>query len=203
MLSLNQKPSFILAGIKHSEFLEKFKRGDFDKIQEFKINKVIGSLKPAISDDQGDASFSFKDKTGIVQIVHTTGVDYTNISCHWCRRKFSHHGLGIPIKLIDKTMFLMDGNYCGYRCMFASLHQKLLLKDGSSIYNSSMPLAKMLFKIQYPDSPTPNNAPPWELLTVNGGSMSDSEYDSLEYKYIPSPTVLIEQARKQFIRVKS
>lgn len=202
------KPCFVLSGVKHSDVLSSYNKGEFND-STFHIDKLPAAvnLSMAAGESSEDPSFSFKDKSGVIQIIYTTGNKRSGIACFWCRRVPKSEPIGIPIRFEKREetyIFHVEGIDCGFRCMYARLRKKLMLnsmREGSGIYAQATNNAKMMFRLQYPNE-TLTYAPDWELAEWNGGSLPPDKFDDPSFIFLPSPSIIISPVRIQYTSVK-
>lgn len=102
--------------------------------------------------------------------------------CHWCRCNFDDYGLGVPIKIVNKNNYLVEGNYCCFECVYAGI---LLERHIKPLWRDSELLLKIIFKKIYPDQELIPSKD-WRLLVTNGGSLTKEQffdYDKHLFRY--------------------
>ena len=109
-----------------------------------------------------------------------------SIGCFWCRRHCDGEHVGIPIRTEycdDLTIYYMYGRYCSFNCALADLREKIGKNvNGQPQFIQCESLLKQLFHIQQPDS-TLVPAPHWTLLDINGGELTDDQFNQDRFCY--------------------
>lgn len=106
----------------------------------------------------------------------------TEISCYWCRHKFSSIPLGCPIKK-EKERYIVDGIYCSFNCVLAHISStsNYLYEDSHRLLCN---LYKDIFNIELSNKFKP--AGDWRLLSEYGGTKTIEEFrdnfNRIEYK---------------------
>lgn len=184
-------PSFFLRGINIYDVARNYLAGKYSKQDVKPIKSSIDSCKvsSAISGDESLSFYSTKDKNGVTTLIYTCGKNYNrDTPCHWCRRKFLHNYIGIPITYEPKGDIIKittSGYYCSFGCADAHLQEKINLGTHTSkysIYNKSTSYLNRLFNLVHQGKRL-IRAKDWELLAQNGGSLTDAEYDDTNYVY--------------------
>ena len=105
-----------------------------------------------------------------------------DISCYWCRYKFSSRPIGCPIKK-EGDNYIVDGVFCSFNCVLAQINS-----TSNYIYNDSYRLLcnlyKDIFEIEISDEF--QQAPDWRLLKEYGGTKTIDQFrdnfNRVEYK---------------------
>ena len=94
----------------------------------------------------------------------------TNIHCWWCSLKFDTPPISLPIKCVKNTFHVM-GCFCSYNCAMA---YNMKNSEKSAWERSS--LLHLLMKKDLGVSKTIVSAPPKEIMSIYGGTVSIKEY---------------------------
>ena len=106
----------------------------------------------------------------------------TDISCYWCRHKFSSMPIGCPIKKNGKN-YIVDGIYCSFNCVLAQINSTY-----NYLYEDSNRLLCNFYKDIFDEELKKElkEAPNWRLLKEYGGTKTIEEFrdnfNRIEYK---------------------
>lgn len=106
----------------------------------------------------------------------------TEISCHWCRHRFSSIPIGCPIKK-ENNNYIVDGIYCSFNCVLAKINS-----SSNYLYEDSHRLLCNLYKDTFNEKLNKDfkQAPDWRLLKEYGGTKTIEEFrdnfNRIEYK---------------------
>lgn len=95
----------------------------------------------------------------------------TDISCHWCRHRFSSIPIGCPIKKNDNE-YIVDGIYCSFNCVLAFIDS-----TNNYLYNDSYRLLNnMYYETFNKYMGELMRASSWKLLKEYGGNKTIDEF---------------------------
>jgi hypothetical protein len=127
--------------------------------------------------------------------------DKTDICCWWCCHKFTTSPIGLPYKKDDETYFV-KGCFCSFNCAASYNFQQ----TEQTSYWDRYSLLNLLYKKMFKTKETISLAPPRELLTIFGGSLSIEKYrekckqNNKEYRiYNPPMLSTLFQIEEQII----
>jgi hypothetical protein len=116
--------------------------------------------------------------------------------CKWCRRKFTHPYVGIPMRLTYDTRsgvsrYDVYGTFCIFECAYAYLKTKVeygpTYRDGR--FASSDCLLRALYNQCFPGKDLVASYD-WELLDINLGPLSAEEYYSNASRYVGDSNIV-------------
>jgi hypothetical protein len=211
------KPAFYL-NINPVDVINNYHNGLYDDIDfpEKKI-KISGSnLSHKDINSKENDIYLYKDRYNVLHDIASTNCESYEIFmkdgtippsggiCKWCNYSFSHTALGVLIrKLIKRNpnnqlekihIFYMDSKtFCSFECTLAYIIKELDkgYKITNPHYNSSLSLLILLYSIMYPNDSDLIPAGNPDLLQINKGSLSKSEYRHKNHLYKPIPTVIL------------
>jgi hypothetical protein len=188
------QPSFVLRGMDHAKFWERYWKGEFANrtlpVTE-KVSRGTFQMRPSVGSCINDPQFSFCDTRGTKVVCVSTNCSNTRI-CNWCRRSCEgKERCGIPISIQwnedGSNEIAWDGYTCSEKCSLAMIRDNMRLP-----HNFQDPLwvgsEKRLRQISKESHLSP--AKDWRLLDINGGSLTEKEYDSDDYQYIRTQNFL-------------
>jgi len=221
--------SFTIRKIDPKILAIKFFNNEFDNrvIPEKKIKNVSQLLKIGknIGTDISSEVFRFKDKGNNNQSIYTTNhalYDYAVktangkscevpiLKCKYCKRKILKNPTGLPIAMEienENISFSVIDSFCDFGCAFSNLKRRLGENRSyrGPLYENAEQLLYTLYYRVYPDKfgTKIKDKDDWDLLRENGGPLTDEEFDSEAYSYIPVPTVTIFPVKNQYIKISN
>lgn len=204
MNELRIVPTLHLRGIVPSVILARYKKGDFPGVQESKVNVSVTDIRllPKFSSDPAEETFIFVDKSGSKNVYTTTnqasyrqwmekGAYSPNVPCQWCRYPVGDECVPIPLKMVDRNLFIGDVPYCSFECSLAGLKKEYGLSfiTRDPLYRNSEYLLKHLFSKENPGKKL-KEAMDWRLLDINGGPLSREEFAS-SFHFLRTPNLII------------
>lgn len=209
---------------------KKYRAGEFVslKIPNNKINVSLAFTNTSnrIGKDHNSRMFRFNDKTNVGQIVATTnhgayqyGKDLnenktpTNriLRCRWTGREIKDRvPIGIPISMeknlqTGEIVFHVDDTYSNFGCALAGLKRfhfcHRIYRD--PLYMNAEQLLHCMYYAMYPDKKGTRivEAKDPRLLEINGGPLTDEEYDDENYEYVQMPNVAVLPLKRQFFKL--
>ena len=207
----------------------KFFKGEFStrSLPENKIKNASCLLKfgKDVGNDSNSEVYRFKDKNNNNQTIYTCNhslyeysinksagknVELPILKCLYCRRKILKNPIGLPISMEinnEDISFSVVDNFCDFGCVFSYLKRKIgdsRMYRGPLYENAEQILYALYYRV-YPDKKGENikDKPDWDLLRENGGPLTNEEFDSDSYSYIPVPMVNILPVKKQYIKINN
>lgn len=205
-------PTFILKKIDPEQLVEKYNQGEFQSISIHKENVQVKNAIKIIGTGIHDSVYSCRDKNNVVHTIATTNCDrYEHLAtdehvCDWCRLKFTHQEIGIPISYKNEhgvLTFYTEGTYCDFPCALADLFRTRgpSLRYYDVAYGDSETLLRLwYFKIRPDEVLKP--APHFRLLKRNGGSLEEHEYYNRNLTYIKIPGIITLPAKQQYLMIR-
>jgi len=210
------------------DMLKKYLAGEFIKT-EIPTDKVsissFANLNQRIGNDANSKIYRFNDKTNVGQIVVTTNHDQYSYTkdiidgkqpvkgktwCKWSKREITGESIGIPIAMeIDrnsnKITFYVEDTYYNFSCAMAGLKRLYSCHRNykDPLYMDAEQMLHCYYYRLYPDriGTRINEAKDWRLLDINGGPLTDEEYDSEQCSYIQIPNVVIIPIKRQYVKL--
>ena len=215
---MNENPSFFFRGLDPKQIIEEMIIGSYNlKIHDIpptKITTEVPSRERLIPGTSSmDASFKINSNNESKIILTTNHENYSKAlngvfdknlnksnserdhTCYWCRRKFKHKAVGIPLemKIVENVKtFHCHGQYCAFPCAYAHLIN--LIRNKNPIYSTSEYLLKYLFNQMYSDEEL-KEAPNWTFLDINGGMLTSKQFDNQNYTIIDCPGIVLLPAK--------
>ena len=209
--------------------LRRYLGGEFTKVRipkdKVKLSSAFINLNQRIGTDQTAKVYRFNDKTNLGQIVVTTNheqykyvsdtmdgknPDKPKIWCLWSRREIIGTPIGIPIIMesdrhTNKVTFQTEDTYANFGCALAGLKRIYSCHRNykDPLYMDAEQLLHCMYHRMYPDKSGTRivEAKDWRLLDINGGPLTEEEYDSIQYKYVPIPNVAVIPIKRQYIKL--
>lgn len=200
-------------------------------VKKIKISSFV-NLNQKIGTDQTSEIYKFRNKTNSGQMIVTTNHknfhsktsqssnssqnQKTQITpvinyCIWCRRLIKDQPIGIPVSMehnrkTKETVFYVEDSYCGFSCALAGLKR---LRSCHRLYKDPMYMdADQMLHLMYHKAHQTKKgtriveAKNWRLLDINGGPLSDSEYDNKSIKYTELSNLVLSSVKRQYIKLK-
>nr|QBK91607.1 MAG: A1L transcription factor/late transcription factor VLTF-2 [Pithovirus LCPAC302] len=201
-------------------FVGDFKSTDYPK-NSVKISSSFVNLDQKIGENPTSKIYRFKDKTNSGQVVVTTnhkqytayktGIKTKNI-CLWSRREIKGEPIGIPVAMetdrhTKETAFWIEDTYYDFSCALAALKRIYLChhmyKD--PLYMDAEQLLHCMYYRMYPDriGNRIKEAQNWRLLDINGGPLTNDEYNSEECSYVSIPNISMIPVKRQYIKLSA
>jgi hypothetical protein len=186
-----------------------------------KIGKEIGN-------DKNSEVFSYKDKNNNNQIIYTTNhalykyvMENTKdqnikenppiLKCKYCKRGGMKRPIGLPIKMEKKSekkddiTFHVVDSFCDFGCAFSYLKRRTgthRLYRGTLFANAEQLLHIFYYRV-FPDRVGESilEKPEWDLLRDNGGPLTNEEFDANASTYIPVPSIILQPAKQQYVKM--
>jgi hypothetical protein len=212
-------PTFNLRGVNFLEIYSAYKRGDYHNlvIPETKIKDVnISSLTATVySNNESQGMYTKTNKDGSIiirattdqkayEVYNKTGSLPESGQCDYCRRVKSNLMICPTSLYIIESEDAKSNTYiaygptlqCSFRCAltYAKLYSKV-----DHLFSKSEEIIKFIFGLMYPDKRL-DPAPDYKLLIINGGSVSDEEYDNPKYQYIRVSSVIMAPLKLEYTR---
>lgn len=130
--------------------------------------------------------------------------------CLWSKREITGESIGIPIAMdidryTNKITFYVEDTYYNFGCAMAALKRNYLChrhyKD--PLYMDAEQMLHCMYYRLYPEKIGTRivEAKDWRLLDLNGGPLTEEEYDSDQQSYIGIPNVVIIPIKRQYIKL--
>lgn len=199
--------------INYHKLIYDYQHGFFNRPIPFHVKLLTKmrslSIKNTSCTDNNQARFNLP-QSNLFLVVTSNHTDYTimreNIKtvntctyrCLYCTRDIMQEKVGIPF--ICKTrskrkgdiiytyqVFYCHGNFCNYNCAWTYLinHNRC-----NPEYFTAMSNLICLVKLLHPTKKL-HVLPHPSFLIINGGSMSNEEFDEEELHYLPHPAVIL------------
>ena len=162
------------------------------------------------SDRKANAYVYQMTNSAIFEFVNQQGVLPLGGNCAWCRQRYEHIMLGVPLShdthsinigtdlvLLKRTVHSFDfiDNACGFRCAYA-----WALTDDECIRCGAASLLKILYEMLYPDTSPLVEAPPWRLLDKNGGTLTAEKFYEGFCTYKMTGSVLMLPMKNMYLQ---
>ena len=134
------------------------------------------------------------------------------LKCKYCKRGGMRRPIGLPIKMEKKvkkggeeiTFHVVD-SFCDFGCTFSYLKRRTTISRlyrGTLFANAEQLLHIFYYRV-YPDriGESIREKPDWDLLRENGGPLSNEEFDSNNSEYIPVPSIILQPAKQQYVKM--
>lgn len=219
--------SFTLRKIDSKNIAKKFFAGDYQNrtLPETKIRASVSVVKigKEIGNDKNSEVFSYKDKNNNNQIIYTTNHTLYNyvmnsnpnskenapiLKCKYCKRGNLRRPIGLPIKMEkkkDEITFHVIDSFCDFGCAFSHLKRRTgthRLYRGTLFANAEQLLHLFYYRV-FPDriGESIREKPDWDLLRDNGGPLTNEEFDMNSSEYIPVPSIILQPAKQQYVKM--
>jgi len=216
--------NFTIRKIDPKIITQRFFKGEYKDrtLTENKIKTTNGSIKLGKDVGQKITSevFQFKDRNNNYQTIYTTNhslykyvsensTEIPILKCKYCKRDKLKNPIGLPIAMeIEKNgnvIFYTIDVYCDFGCAFSFLKRKNSENRfyRNSLYMNAEQLLYCLFYRIYPDKigKKIKSKVDWDLLRENGGSLTNEEFDSESFEYMPIPSVIMLPTKRQYIKL--
>jgi len=207
------------SGAWNAFIVPKLKKSSFSRIGE------QGLIHQTHGSSPQNESFSFNNRANdeIVFVTtnnpqyktyHVAGNGYPGGECRWCRLKYEEGMGGLPVTVTiekeenergietNKLCFWTVESLCDYRCALAHV---LSISRGRTKYNSindnTESLLKIMYDLSYPNGPTLEPAPHYNLLRENGGTIPRENYKSYRYSYVPAQDFVMCPTKSLYQRI--
>jgi hypothetical protein len=204
--TLTFQPTLVLKKIMPSKIFQEYKEGKFSKTT-FPEKKV--KIEEVFVPDFVKGKEMFRDKNNCIQTVHFAGkTSPMKRPCFWCLDT-CENPVGIPVGMFyseDKSVitFVTQGAACSYECCGAYIRSKIDMypsRRDSTLLNSLIYLGVM-FSLSYPNEEMPNHAPDFRLLTLNGGTLTPSEYhNGKKHSYLAVPSMITCSGSSAYLKL--
>ena len=206
--------------------LRRYLAGEFAKvaIPKDKVNMSSSfiNLNQRIGNDQTAKIYRFNDKTNFGQIIVTTNheqyqyvkdnknSDKPRAWCLWSKREIKGEPIGIPIAMetdrhTNKVTFLTEDTYRNFGCALAGLKRLYSCHRNykDPLYMDAEQLLHCMYYRMHTDKTGTRiiEAKDWRLLDINGGPLTEEEYDAEQYSYVQIPNVAINPVKRQYIKL--
>ena len=203
---------FVLRGIKVDAITNQYMEGGCDdiKIPRIRVKREAWAAPDVMKLNSPSYMETLTTKGGTVREIIMAGTN-DKCPCLWCRKRFTHAAIGIPIgmQVRGKTIsYMVTGRYCCYQCCLAALYRLELLRSGhrDHVYNNSRCYLESMFNRQYPGKIL-HRAKEWTLHEINGGPLSDKDFFDDNYIFLPcgseNAQVKIALTVKEYIKMQS
>ena len=103
------------------------------------------------------------------------------------------------------TLFNVEGTYDTFGCALASLKRiySCHYRYKDPLYMDSEQLLHTMYHKMYPDKigSRIKEANDWRLLKLNGGPLTDQEYDSEQCEYVKIPNLVTVPVKRQYVKL--
>lgn len=217
-------PTFLLKGIDPSAILQAYINGEHSNkmIPGIKVSAVENTVTAdhAVGDSPESEIYEYIDRTNSRRRIVTTNhkkyamvrdsiqTDHNSTPsgeiCQWCRRRFYHDSVGIPIRverLKDGMMvYHVEGTYCTYECCFSKVKMKtqcpMIIRE--ALLKDSETLLRTMFHSVYPDRRL-RDCDDWTILECNGGPISEKDFFSGMHTYRSTPNVIMLPLKFEYV----
>lgn len=224
-------PTFLLRKIDPVKIRDKYFNGDYAQLTlpNTKINVTVPAnlmtIQPTLGTSPECDVYTFRTKSNTLQTVATTNHQAYVIlttqgitpplggECDWCRLKFEHSALGIPVKIEEvrpdpntepTLIYYVDKCLCSFECCLAYLkkHYSLSYRHRDPLYIDSEQMLRSLYSKIHPKagflSLRQANDP--DLLRVKGGSLEVAEYRDAKHIYERTPNIVVAPIKVQYLK---
>jgi hypothetical protein len=225
LAKLSVSNGFRLVGIDAVDLLNKFRKGiktikiPTDPIKR-DVTWINNIMAPSYDTKNESSMYTFQDSNGTTVVAATTdskAYTFANTNggklpeggnCAWCRRNFKQSIMMCPIKFSkhsdvasttkEHEVYLFHGItiQCGYRCALAYIRAN----NRDPKFKDSEQLLRFMFSLAHPGKEL-NPAPNYLLLELNGGALSDADFDNPKYVYIETPNLVLLPAKVVYHRL--
>lgn len=193
-------------------------------------NTVI--LAPKYGTSNTAPIFCLKDKHNCSVIYATTGHQDFEVftttggklpeggRCNHCGRDFPHTAVGYPVGYQELTIltgegpdaryrvvyiFWVEGRFHSFECALGYICLMVARPADSrdTTLRDSERLLKLLYKLTYPDAGVLRAAQDPRLLIVNGGSLTDEEWEDSRHIFVRTDRILMIPAKVEYFRQNS
>ena len=198
--------------------LRRYLAGEFKDIKipdkKIKITSFV-NLNKKIGTDRTSEIYKFRNKTNTGQLIVTTNQkSFENTNkinhCIWCRRLINTKPIGIPVsmeynKKSKETLFYIEDTYCNFSCALAGLKRlrscHRIYKD--PLYMDADQMLHLMYHTAYPSQKCKRiiEAKDWRLLDINGGPLSNSEYENDNMEYSQITNLVLSPIKRQYIKL--
>lgn len=215
--------TLMLRRIDPVEMLRQYLLGEY-KTLIIPNNKVVLcsnfiNLNQKVGNDPNSRVYKFNDKTNYGQVIVTTNHNQysdfrENIKskkiCLWSRREIKGEAIGIPITMefdshINKVTFYTEDTYADFESAMAGLKRFYYCHRNykDPLYMDAEQMLHCMYYRMYPNKVGSriNEAKDWRLLDINGGPLTEEEYDSEQHGYIQIPNVVIIPTKRQYVKL--
>lgn len=225
------EPKFHLR-IQPSKIIQNFLNGQYDN-RNISENKQIETVNYDVVTKFGNSPYDERyiliGRNNIPVIMVTTNQsqftkNFTNIPenaigyhspdknikkrCNNCNRKFTHDHVGIPIEMNvykDKINFSCIGIYHSFGCAYKNIIGNSSIRSVNSInarYVNSETLLKYMFELIHPNKKLIAAKDPL-LLNINGGPLTQAEYDDQDFLYRETPNLVFTTVKMEYEQYKA
>ena len=227
--AIKMTETLMLRRIDPVDMLRRYLTGEFKKVEipkdKVKLSSAFVNLNQRIGTDQTSRIYRFSDKINSGQLIVTTNhnnyqyhkdiseggkVDKLKSYCFWCRREIKGKPIGIVVSMeinsaTNEAVFYIEDDYDNFACAFAGLKRfngcHHMYRDPK--YMDAEQLLHCLYYRMYPDKigTRIKEALDWRLLNINGGPLSNEEYDSDQIEYVEMPNVILPPSKRQYVKL--
>lgn len=218
-------PVFVLRRVSPREISKKYYEGYYETkdipISKIRLSNVFHISNPNHGSSPEDPRYQFKDKNNAPVIVVTSNskaytiykqskqfIDKERI-CPYCLRSFENSPIPIVVRLdieekdddessIYYIFWVINVLCCSFPCAFSWTKRESYANYRYKIAYENL---KTLFRFMYPGE-TFFEAPNWRLLDVNGGPLTQEEFDKGYYKYRETANMVFLPAKEEFIQTQ-
>ncbi len=220
--------TLMLRRIDPVDMLCRYMAGEFKNVlipkDKVRLSSAFVNLNQKIGTDQTSKIYRFSDKNNSGQLLVTTnhnnyqhkkdidnGVNIKRqIFCNWCRREIKNKSIGIVTAMevnttTNEAIFYTENDFDKFGCAFATLKRfnscHKMYKDPK--YMDAEQLLHCLYYRMYPTKVGTRikEAHDWRLLDINGGPLSNDEYDSIHNEYVEIPNIIILPFKRQYVKL--
>ena len=209
--------------------LRRYLAGDFSKVtipkDKIKLSSAFININSRIGTDQTAKIYRFNDKTNHGQIIATTNhEEYHYVKetldgknplkpkawCRWSKREITGKAIGIPVVMetnrrTKEITFKTEDTYKDFGCALAGLKRLYSCHHNykDPLYMDAEQLLHCMYHIMHPDKVGTRivEANDWRLLDINGGPLSEKEYDSETYGYIEIPNIIVIPIKRRYVKL--
>jgi hypothetical protein len=224
-------PTFLLQKIDPVKIREKYFNGDYAQLTlpSTKINVNVPAnlmaLQPTLGTSPECDVYTFRTKSNTIQTVATTNhQSYVILTtqgvspplggdCDWCRLKFSHAALGIPVKMDEVRpdinsdpilIYYVDRCLCSFECCLAYLkkHYAMSYRHRDPLYSDSEQMLRSLYAKVHPKAGflSFRQANDYDLLRANHGSLDEAEFRDSKHIYERTPNIVVAPIKVQYLK---
>lgn len=190
---MNRVDNYILnlLGVNISEVVSEYISGKYANVTVDNMPKimtpkmVLNIIQEEVSSDFKHIKFVYRDPNNCRIIVQTSNSNTSDPNykrlCNWHRGELEPNNRGICIPIDYKPKFVQSLGVtvhefrserlcCGFSCGIKAM------RDSKRYTDQHEYLFRLLWDYCYPDVPFPREALDYDLLDINGGSMTIEEY---------------------------
>jgi hypothetical protein len=222
-------PTFLLRKIDPVKIREKYFNGEYASLTlpSTKINVTVPpnlmTMQPTLGTTPDCDVYTFRTKSNTLQTVATTNhQSYVILTtqgttppqggeCDWCRLRFDHPALGIPVRIEEvrpdptaepTLIYYIDGCMCSFECCLAELkkHYSLSYRYRDPLYIDSEQMLRSLYAKVHPKAGFLRSANDFQLLRANRGSLEATEFRDPKHIYERTPNIVVAPIKVQYLK---